>query len=67
MTARRKKPPEPVVVERPLWVLTTKNMPRLVAMRLGGRAPVVLDDVRYFAREGDERWRPIAELNEKGA
>lgn len=50
------------VPERPLWVLTKTNMPRLVAVRTGGRAPIVLDDVRYFAREGDRRWRPIGEL-----
>ena len=69
VTTRRKQPaaPRPTIVERPLWVLPKNNMPRLVAMRTSGRPPVVLDDVRYFAREGDLRWRPIAELQaEKG-
>lgn len=68
MSARKKpKPAVPTIVERPLWVLPKNNIPRLVAVRTRGRAPVVLDDVRYFAREGDRRWRPIGELaSEKG-
>jgi len=53
----------PTVVERPLWVLTKTNMPRLVAMATRGRAPIVLDDVRYFAREGDKKWKPIEEIH----
>jgi hypothetical protein len=64
---RKKKPSGPVVVERPLWVLTAAMLPRLVAMRTRGRPPVVLSDVRYFAHEGDRAWRPIGELqDEKG-
>jgi hypothetical protein len=59
---KSKKPVRPTIVERPLWVLSKNAMPRLVAMRTAGRAPVVLSDVTHFAREGDPKWRPVSEL-----
>lgn len=63
--SRSKKPAagRSIAEDRPLWVLPRNNVPRLVALH--GRAPVLLDDVNYFAREGDQRWRPIAELAEE--
>lgn len=63
--SKKPAPGRPIEHDRPLWVLTDKMIPRLVAV--SGKAPVLLDDVVYFAREGDRRWRPIGELlEEKG-
>jgi hypothetical protein len=41
--------------ERDLWILTAKNIPRLLS-------EVKIEHARYFCREGDRKWKPIEDL-----
>jgi hypothetical protein len=65
---RRKRDPEAVRHSqiakgvRPLWVLPPDNVPLLVS---ASRRDLVAK-ARYFCREGDTHWRPIAELDVSG-
>jgi hypothetical protein len=41
--------------DRPTWILTRDNRPRLLS-------EVKIEHARYFCREGDRKWKPIEDL-----